>query len=83
MTLAIQNLTLSSMKDFDKFITECNKKKEQRAGFVMTLKLINNQIVFQPGFKDVESALIDTYDTILRGSAEIPRFEADSTSPDG
>ena len=42
----------------------------------MTLKLINNQIVFTPGFKDVESALIDTYDTILRGSAEIPRFEA-------
>ena len=76
MTLAIQNLTLSSMKDFDKFITECNKKTEQRAGFVMTLKLINNQIVFTPGFKDVESALIDTYDTILRGSAEIPRFEA-------
>ena len=65
------------MKDFDKFITDCNKKNATnvRAGFVMTLKLINNQIVFSPGFKDVESALIETYDTILRGSGEIPRYK--------
>ena len=27
-------------------------------------------------FKDVESALIESYDIILRGSTEIPRFES-------
>ena len=41
----------------------------------MTLKIINNHIVFQPPFADIENALLDTYDTILRGASEIPRFE--------
>ena len=33
----------------------------------MTLKLINNKIVFTPNFPDVEASLLETYDTILRG----------------
>ena len=41
----------------------------------MTLKIINNHIVFQPPFADIENALLDTYDTVLRGASEIPRFE--------
>lgn len=34
----------------------------------MTLKLINNKIVFTPNFPDIESSLLETYDTILRGN---------------
>ena len=37
------------------------------SGFAMTLKLINNKIVFTPNFPDVEASLLETYDTILRG----------------
>ena len=37
------------------------------AGFAMTLKLINNKIIFTPNFPDVEASLLETYDTILRG----------------
>ena len=43
----------------------------------MTLKLINNKIIFTPDFGDVESALLETYDTILRGASEIPRYHED------
>ena len=52
MTLQIQNLTLASMKDFDKYVSGLNDpdKDSIRSGFVMTLKIINNQIVFQPPF---------------------------------
>ena len=50
MTLSLQNLTLASMKDFDKFVSSLNSSNinSQRAGFAMSLKLINNQIVFSP-----------------------------------
>jgi dynein heavy chain len=77
MTLSIQSLTLVSMKDFDMFISSLNKKDiaSQRAGFVQTLKIINNQIMFSPGSKDVKTALLETYDTVLRGACEIPRFQ--------
>ena len=54
----------------------------QRSGFAMTLKLINNKIVFTPPFGDVESALLETYDTVLRGASEIPRFEHVLMDPD-
>jgi hypothetical protein len=47
----------------------------QSAGFAMTLKLLNNKIIFTPPFEDIESAMLETYDTILRGANEIPRFE--------
>jgi len=47
----------------------------QSAGFAMTLKLLNNKIIFTPPFEEIESALLETYDTILRGANEIPRFE--------
>ena len=46
----------------------------QRSGFAMTLKLINNKIVFTPNFTDVEAALLEVYDTVLRGASEIPRW---------
>ena len=54
MTLSLQNLTLASMKDFDKFVSSLNNSNisSQRAGFAMTLKLINNQIVFSPRYKN-------------------------------
>ena len=56
MTLQIQQMTLCSMKDFDKFVLSLNSKDvdSQRSGFAMTLKLINNKIVFTPHFNDVE-----------------------------
>ena len=50
MTISLQNLTLASIKDFDKFVTTLNSPNlnSQRAGFSMSLKLINNEIVFSP-----------------------------------
>ena len=83
MTLYVQQMTLGSMNDFDLFILSLNAEDthNQRAGFVMTLKLISNQIVFNPTFADVELALLETYDTVLRGAGEIPRFEH-SLDPD-
>ena len=50
MTISLQNLTLASIKDFDKFVTTLNSPNHnsQRAGFSMSLKLINNEIVFSP-----------------------------------
>ena len=43
-------------------------------GFAMTLKLINNKIVFTPNFPDIEASLLETYDTILRGKFYSKQF---------
>ena len=45
----------------------------------MTLKLINNKIVFTPNFPDIEASLLETYDTILRGKHSLKTFVISST----
>ncbi len=35
------------------------------------------KIVFTPTFEEVELALLETYDTVLRGASEIPRYQYD------
>jgi hypothetical protein len=75
MTNHIQSMTLESMQDFHKFIVHLNDEKveKQRAGFALSLKIVNGKIAFYPGFQDVENALLDTFDTIIKASRDIPR----------
>ncbi len=51
------------------------KAEEQRAGFVMSLKALNAKIVFSPTFVDVEAAVVETYDVMVKASFEVVRFE--------
>lgn len=76
MTNQIQSLCLESMRDFNSFVESLNKGKpeNQRAGFVMSLKAINSKIIFYPTFEDVESAILETYDVMIKATNDIPRY---------
>lgn len=75
MTNNIQSLCLESMKDFNSFVESLNegKAENQRAGFVMSLKAINSKIIFYPAFDDVESAILETIDIMIKATNDIPR----------
>ncbi|XP_059098400.1 dynein axonemal heavy chain 7-like [Tigriopus californicus] len=65
------------MADFHAFIQSLddNKAKNQPAGFIISLKGTTEKIVFNPDFKEVETAVIDTFDIMIKASHDIPRFE--------
>jgi len=48
---------------------------KQRAGFVLSLKPMGSSVVFTPTFADVETAVVDTYDGMIKAASDIPRFE--------
>ena len=49
--------------------------KHQKAGFILSLKALNNKIVFYPTFSEIESTILETFNVIMKASCDIPRFE--------
>lgn len=72
----LQTLMLQSMEEFDSYVRSLNinESKDQRAGFIMGLKAVNGKILLYPQYSDIESAILETYDIMLRAGNEIPKY---------
>ena len=72
----LQTMMLHSMEDFDSYVRSLNvgDSKDQRAGFIMSLKAVNGKILLYPQYADIEAAILETYDTMLRVGNEIPKY---------
>ena len=72
----LQTLMLQSMEDFDSYVRSLNvhESKDQKAGFIMSLKAVNGKILLYPQYADIEAAILETYDMMLRAGNEIPKY---------
>jgi dynein heavy chain len=77
MTNSLQSLCLQSMKEFDNYVRSLNEgeAKNQRAGFIMSIKSAVGKIMFYPAYQDIEATILECYDIMLRAATEIDRFE--------
>ena len=76
MSNNLQTLMLQSMGDFDSYVRSLNvrESKDQKAGFIMSLKAVNGKILLYPQYADIETAILDTYDFMLKAGNEIPKY---------
>ena len=68
---------LQSMGDFDSYVRSLNVRetKDQKAGFIMSLKAVNGKILLYPQYADIETAILDSYDFMLKAGNEIPKYK--------
>ncbi|XP_067686354.1 dynein axonemal heavy chain 7-like [Haliotis asinina] len=77
MTDNLQQLTLNSLNDYTDLLwqPEDSTRAYEHSGFVLRLILDENQIKFEPTFKDFEVVLLNVYDVVIKASAVVPRVE--------
>ena len=77
MSNNLQTLMLQSMGDFDSYVRSLNVRetKDQKAGFIMSLKAVNGKILLYPQYADIETAILDSYDFMLKAGNEIPKYK--------
>lgn len=81
----LQTLMLQSMEDFDSYVRSLNvnESKEQKAGFIMNMKAVNGKILMYPQYADIEAAILETYDMMLRAGNEIPKYTSFEQGQEG
>ncbi|XP_026865841.2 dynein heavy chain 7, axonemal [Electrophorus electricus] len=77
MTTQLQSLALESILDYTHLIAQdpLSVRVHEHPGFILRLILEQNEIKFEPEFKDFENILLNVYDTMLRSVTLVPRVE--------
>ncbi|XP_062861638.1 dynein axonemal heavy chain 7 [Trichomycterus rosablanca] len=77
MTSQLQSLALDSIHDYTRLISQdpCSVRAFEHPGFVLRLTLEQNEIKFEPDFKEFEVILLNVYDMMLKSISSVPRVE--------
>ncbi|XP_076854479.1 dynein axonemal heavy chain 7 isoform X2 [Brachyhypopomus gauderio] len=77
MTAQLQNLALDSIQDYTHLIAQdpLSVRAYEHSGFILHLILEQNEIRFEPEFKDFEVVLLDVYNSVLTSVSLVPRVE--------
>ena len=60
---------------YKSFSLQTSKRAYEHSGFILRLILENNEIKYEPDFKDYEVVLLNVYDVMLKAIAVVPRVE--------
>lgn len=77
MTEQLQQLALNSIKDYTDLLVQppTSTRAHEHSGFILRLILHDNQIKFEPDFKDIEIVLLNVFDVMIKSVEVIPRVE--------
>ena len=77
MTAQLQQLALTSIKDFRTYVSvlEKDSKGSHRPGFILNLKVSANRISFTPSFADIEASIVEVYTMIKNAVHDIQRLD--------
>ncbi|XP_024258908.2 dynein axonemal heavy chain 7 isoform X2 [Oncorhynchus tshawytscha] len=77
MASQLQSLALESIQDYTHLISQdpYSVRAYEHPGFVLRLILDENDIKFEPDFKDFEVILLNVYDIMLKSISLVPRVE--------
>ena len=78
MTANMQELALTSIKDFRKYVNILHTESQgsHRPGFILHLKVNGNRISFTPTYADIENSIIEVYTLMKNAVYDIQRLDS-------